>query len=67
MTRNKPNSALDKVVLKYRKAGVDVEALGSNKASADIVEGLPAPADRTAGRERLAPLIASKVAEPPDM
>jgi sulfate permease, SulP family len=30
--------ALDKVVLKYRRAGIDVEVLGFNKASADMVD-----------------------------
>ena len=30
--------AVDKIVLKYRKAGVDVEVLGFNKASADMVD-----------------------------
>jgi SulP family sulfate permease len=30
--------ALDKVVLKFRRAGVDVEVLGFNKASADMVD-----------------------------
>ncbi len=30
--------ALDKVVLKYRKAGVEVELLGFNEASADMVD-----------------------------
>ncbi len=30
--------AVDKAVLKYRKAGVDVEVLGFNKASADMVD-----------------------------
>jgi SulP family sulfate permease len=30
--------ALDKVVIKFRKAGVDVEILGFNAASADMVD-----------------------------
>lgn len=30
--------ALDKIVLKYRKAGVEVEVLGFNKASADMID-----------------------------
>jgi len=30
--------ALDKVVLKFRKAGADVQVLGFNKASADMVD-----------------------------
>jgi SulP family sulfate permease len=30
--------ALDKVILKYRKAGVEVEVMGFNKASADMID-----------------------------
>ena len=30
--------ALDKIVLKYRKAGIEVEVLGFNEASADMVD-----------------------------
>ena len=30
--------ALDKIVLKYRKAGIAVEVLGFNEASADMVD-----------------------------
>ncbi|NBB51703.1 STAS domain-containing protein [Rhizobium sp. CRIBSB] len=30
--------ALDKIVLKYRKAGMDVDVLGFNEASADMVD-----------------------------